>query len=357
MPEKIEDSDAFSDPQRAAAEARLHYISDQQPGITRHSRGRLFFYRDPEGKKVRDAATLDRIRALAIPPAWTDVWISPDSRGHLAATGYDARGRKQYRYHPEFVSVRDAAKFEHILSFARALPRLRRRVRRDMARPGLPREKVLATIVYLLERTLTRIGNEAYARDNRSFGLTTLRNRHVQVNGQELRFLFTGKGGKVVRHDIESRRVARIVRACQELPGQALFEYRDGDGAVQRVGSADVNAYLQEVTGQPITAKDFRTWFGTLEAAMALDEFAAKGGKPIKKHVRLAIKRASERLGNTAAICRKCYVHPEIVGAYEAGEFTLARPLRSNGLTVDEERVLAFLKRRLRNGAKHRRAA
>jgi DNA topoisomerase-1 len=350
------DPDAFIDPQLAAAEARLRYSSDRQPGITRIRRGRSFGYRGPDGAPVRDTATLERIRALAIPPAWTDVWISPDPKGHLAATGYDVRGRKQYRYNSAFVAVRDAAKFEHILSFARVLPRLRRRVRRDMARSGLAREKVLATIVYLLEHTLTRIGNESYARDNHSFGLTTLRNRHVRVNGEELRFLFTGKGGKVFRHDVRSRRVARIVRACQELPGQTLFEYRDQDGTVQRVDSADVNTYLQQVTGQSITAKDFRTWFGTVEAAMAFDALAADGARPTKTNVRRAIRQAADRLGNTVAICRRCYVHPEVIGAYEEGALTLTPPQRATGLTGDEERVLAFPKRRLGGGRNRRRA-
>lgn len=342
---------AFADPQLAAMQAGLRYMTDSVPGITRKAAGKGFTYWNPDGTHIRDTETLARIRMLAIPPAWIDVWISPNPDGHLAATGRDARGRKQYRYNPEFIAVRDAAKFEHILNFAKALPALRRRVRRDMAKPGMPREKVLATVIYLLERTLSRVGNETYSKDNNSYGLTTLRNRHVRVSGAELHFLFTGKGGKKWRLSLKDRRVANVVRACQELPGQHLFEYMNGD-SIQPVGSSDVNAYLQETTGQPITAKDFRTWFGTVEAAMALQAFHEAGSKPTKKNIREAIAQAADRLGNTITICRKCYVHPEILRAYEEGNYLLRLPSRRHGLKEEEERVLAFLKSRLRKSAR-----
>lgn len=355
MLQKTPLAEVLVSPELAASVAGLRYTTDQEPGIGRRKAGKGFVYIRPDGERVRDAKTLTRIRSLAIPPAWTNVWIAPDSTGHLAATGYDVKGRKQYRYNPEFVAVRDAAKFDHIQSFARALPALRKRVRRHMALPGLPRTKVLATIVYLLEHTLSRVGNESYAKDNNSFGLTTLRNHHVKVRGQALKFIFTGKSGKTWRLSIENRRVAKVVRACQDLPGQNLFEYRDDDGKVQKVGSADVNAYLQEVTGETISAKDFRTWFGTVEAAMALDEIHQSGEKPTKKNMKLAIERAAEKLRNTVSICRKCYVHPEIARAYETGEFALPTPTQTHGLTTDEERVLAFLKNRLRQAIPKRK--
>lgn len=341
----LQQGDPFLDPGVAAAEAGLRYLTDSVPGITRRKQARGFSYWLPNGKRLRDAQTLGRIAKLAIPPAWTNVWISPDPNGHLAATGRDSKGRKQYRYNAEFVAVRDAAKYEHVLEFARALPSLRRRVERDMNKAGLPREKVLAAIVYLLERTLSRVGNEDYSKENHSYGLTTLRNRHVRVNGPELKFLFTGKGGKTWRLSLKDRRVAKVVRACQELPGQHLFGYRADDGTVQPVGSSDVNAYLNEATGQAITAKDFRTWFGTVEAAMALEVLS--GEKPTKKRVREAIAQAAERLGNTVTICRKCYVHPEIIKAFEEGLFTLPRIRSTGGLPIHEARVLAFLKKRL----------
>lgn len=345
----LQQSDPFSDPGAAAAEAGLRYLPDTVPGITRRKRGHGFSYWLPSGRRLRDARTLEWIRKLAIPPAWTDVWISPDPNGHLSATGRDAKGRKQYRYNPEFVAVRDAAKYEHVLAFAHALPRLRRRVRQDMKKAGLPREKVLATIVYLLERTLSRVGNEDYTKENNSYGLTTLRNRHVRVRGIELQFLFTGKAGKTWRLSLKDRRVAKVVRACQELPGQHLFEYRDKDGAVLHVGSSDVNAYLHETTGSDITAKDFRTWSGTVEAAMALAALGSE--KPTKKHVREAIAQAADRLGNTITVCRKCYVHPEVLKAYEEGQFVLPVIRNTRGLYAHEARVLAFLKKRLATAA------
>jgi DNA topoisomerase-1 len=338
--------EALADPERAASVAGLRYINDTEPGIRRVKCGTGFSYRGPDGKRIADAATLARIRKLALPPAWKTVWIAADPRGHLAATGFDVKGRKQYRYNPEFVAVRDAAKFEHVIAFAEALPALRARVAVDMDLPGLPRAKVLATVVYLLEHTLSRVGNESYAKDNNSFGLTTLRNRHVKVDGPQLKFIFTGKSGKAWRLAVQNRRVAKVVRACQDLPGQNLFEYRDADGSVQRIGSSDVNDYLREVTGMPVSAKDFRTWFGTVEAAIALDTLHESGAKPTKKNLKAAIERAAERLRNTVSICRKCYVHPEIALAYEADAFGLPDVLPREGFSVEETQVLAFLKSR-----------
>ena len=262
---------------------------------------------------------------------------------HLAATGRDARGRKQYRYHPGFAAVRDADKYAHLAEFAAGLPALRKRLKRDMARPGLPREKVLATIVTLLERTLIRIGNEDYARANKSFGLSTLRNRHVKVKGDELRFLFQGKSGKQWSLSVQDRRVARIIRSCQELPGQHLFEYRNGDGTNHRVTSSDVNAYLREISGRDITAKDFRTWAGTVKAAMA---FRALEADASKKAVRAVISAVADELGNTVAVCRKCYIHPAVIRGFETASLKLRVPRRaSGGLTADERAVLAYLKR------------
>jgi DNA topoisomerase-1 len=343
----------FIDAEAAAARAGLRYLSDDEPGITRRKTARNgFAYFTPAGTKLTARAELDRIARLAIPPAWTEVWISPDRAGHLAATGRDAKGRKQYRYNPEFAEIRNAAKFEHILGFARALPAIRKTVARDMARRGLPREKVLATIVHLLETTLIRVGNEAYAKENRSYGLTTLRNGHVAVRGAAMRFLFRGKSGKVWHCRVESRRVAKVVRACQELRGQRLFEYRDDGGAVQTVESADVNDYLRAITGREITAKDFRTWRGTVAAAMALHSFAAAEKKPAKAHIRAALEHTAGQLRNTVAVCRKCYVHSEILNAYEEGAFALDVAKNGShpayGLNAEEKAVLHFLKRRLR---------
>ena len=342
----------FADAQAAAACAGLHYISDDEPGIRRKKAAKNgFIYFGPNGRRLTDAAEIARIARLAIPPAWKDVWISPDPAGHLAATGRDAKGRKQYRYNPNFAEIRNSAKFEHILVFARALPRIRRAVARDMTSRGLRREKVLATIVQLLEPTLIRVGNEAYAKENGSYGLTTLRNRHVDVLDTALRFRFRGKSGKVWHARVESRRVANVVRACQELPGQRLFEYLDENGAVQSVGSADVNDYLRAIVGCEITAKDFRTWRGTVTAATILARFAGGEGTA-KAHIRIALEHAAAQLRNTVSVCRKCYVHPEVLSAYEEGALALeirkVRPGRRHKLNEEEEAVFNFLKRRLR---------
>ncbi len=346
------------DAHAASKEAGLRYTSDEMPGIRRKKTGGRFSYYRANGGMVRDAATLARIRRLAIPPAWTDVWISADPRGHLQATGRDAKERKQYRYHLDFRASRDAAKYEHLLSFAAALPRIRAAVEADMALPGLPRRKVLATIVRLLETTMIRVGNDDYARANGSYGLTTLRDPHVKVQGPQLLFDFKGKGGKPWRLKLTDRRVARIVKACQDLPGQHLFQYLDENGERARVTSADVNAYLLEAGGRTVTAKDFRTWGGTVLAAIVLREYESPASvTQAKRDVRDAIKRVSQTLGNTPTICRQCYVHPEIVEAYMAGGFALTVRRgreRAESLRAEERAVMAFLKRRLSPRAKRK---
>ncbi|HEY5081905.1 MAG TPA: DNA topoisomerase IB [Bauldia sp.] len=324
-----------------ARHSGLRYLADETPGMHRLRHGEGFRYVSADGKAVRDSDTLARIKHLAIPPAWTHVWISPSANGHLQATGRDARGRKQYRYHADFRAARDRTKYEHILTFGRALETIRDRVKADMARHGLQREKVLATIVYLLDTTLIRVGNDEYARTNGSFGLTTLRNKHVDVHGGALHFEFKGKSGKQWRLDVHDRRVARIVKSCQELPGQHLFEYLDENGERQSVGSADVNAYLREITGAEVTAKDFRTFAGTVLAAEALRKFKPSASQSeAKVNVRAAVEEVAGRLGNTLAVCRKCYIHPEIVAAYLDGCLT-PRAGKS------EQSVLRFLRARL----------
>ncbi|MGZ6176258.1 MAG: DNA topoisomerase IB [Candidatus Binataceae bacterium] len=337
---------------KSAEVARLVHLGDDGPGLTRKRRGRGFDYETASGKKLRDRATLARIEQLAIPPAWTEVWISPRADSHLQATGRDAKRRKQYIYHPDFRAIREQQKYEHVIEFARVLPAIRRTVTLHMARTGLSREKVLATIVHLLESTMIRIGNEDYARSNQSYGLTTLRNPHVDVAGKTLRFHFKGKSGKTWNLKIDNPRVARIVRACQELPGQHLFEYVDGDGAVRQVTSTDVNEYLREITGRDVTAKDFRTWSGTVLAALALTEIqAAATGAPTKKAIKDAIARVADRLGNTVSVCRKCYVHPQVIEAYSVGELVLKPRKSARGaarLSADEAAVLAFLQGRLK---------
>ncbi|HEV8676882.1 MAG TPA: DNA topoisomerase IB [Methylomirabilota bacterium] len=346
----------MTDRTEAAHAASLHYVSDATPGIRRRRAGRHFVYVGPDGRPIRDLDRRRRIKALTIPPAWTDVWISPNPRGHIQATGRDARGRKQYRYHPRWRVVRDDTKYGRLVGFGRALPRIRAAVERDLARPGLPREKVVATVVRLLETTAIRVGNAEYARNNGSFGLTTMRDRHVGVSGSTLRFQFRGKGGKLQQVDVSDRRLARIVRRCQDLPGQELFQYLDEDGLPQRIGSGDVNAYLRAVGGEEFTAKDFRTWTGTVLAVLALQEFRSFDSTvQAKRNVVRAIESVARRLGNTPTICRKCYVHPAVVDAYLEGgpaealqrrvERDLARSLR--GLRPEEAAVLALLRSRL----------
>ncbi len=303
-----------------AREAGLRYVTDSAPGITREGEPGQFRYRDPSGKLLRKAATLKRIRALVIPPAWSAVWICAYDNGHLQATGRDARGRKQYRYHAHWRATRDANKYELLNEFVRALPRIRAAVKKDLHLPGMPRRKILAAVVSLLEATLIRVGNEKYARDNGSFGLTTMRNRHIKVRGERMQFDFRGKSGKQHRIELVDARLAGIVRRCRELPGQELFQYLDDQGVPQNIDSSDVNAYLAEISGADYTAKDFRTWAGTVLAALALRQLEAPESETArKKNITQAITMVAQKLGNTPAICRKCYVHPGILAAYPGG--------------------------------------
>src|SRR5213083_1950219 len=304
----------------ASDEAGLQYVSDEKPGYRRRLNGKDFKYLDTEGKRIRDEQRVLRIKRLAIPPAWTDVWICPSPTGHIQATGRDARQRKQYRYHERWREIRDENKFGRLADFAKALPQIRKRVDHDIKLPGLPREKVLAAVVRLLERTFVRIGNAEYARENKSFGLTTMQGRHVSVKGARLRFRFRGKSGRQHEVDVTDRRISKIVSKCQDLPGQDLFQYVDDEGEVRNVTSQDVNDYLREITNESFTAKDFRTWAGTVLAAIALGaqgEFETK--KQAQANVKTAVCAVAELLGNTPAICRKCYVHPAIVKAYLSG--------------------------------------
>jgi DNA topoisomerase-1 len=342
------------DPRHSARAAGLHYATDRNPGITRRRRGRAFQYYRPDGRRVTRASDLDRIRRLAIPPAWQRVWIAPDPLGHLQATGIDARGRKQYRYHPRWREVRDETKYGRMIEFGLALPSIRRRTAADLRRDGLPREKVLAAVVRLLEKTFIRVGNDEYARQNHSFGLTTMRDGHVKVNGSTVKFLFRGKSG--VEHDLEldDRRLARIVKQCRDLPGQELFQYRDDSGRVVDVGSADVNAYLQAITGRDFTSKDFRTWAGTVLAATLLAEHAsAESASGAKKTIVRIVEQVAARLGNTKAVCRKCYIHPAVLDAFLDGSMSDAgsrggRVARgTERLTAAEAAVLSLLQRRI----------
>jgi DNA topoisomerase-1 len=345
-------TDAHRRAPRDARRAGLLYSDDARPGIRRVRRGGGFAYRGPRGRPVRDGATLARIRRLAVPPAWTDVWINPNPRGHVQATGRDARGRKQARYHPAWRAARDEAKFDRMPDFARALPRIRSRVRRDLAGGGPPtRPRVVAALVRLLEETLVRVGNDEYARHNGSYGLTTLRDRHVRKGGGELALRFLGKGGKPHDVAVGDPRVARIVVRCQDLPGERLFQYVDGDGRRRAVGSADVNAYLRDVSGRDFTAKDFRTWAGTLLALRHLRRAAgARSAAPTKRALVAALDAVAGRLRNTRAVCRSSYVHPAVVAAYEDGslERRLARCARGGacprGLRRDEALAYLFLR-------------
>src|SRR5213083_3293319 len=318
---KIIENSVAIESAEAAEEAGLNYVSDDRPGYTRKARNGEFEYLDTQGKRIRDEQRLLRIKRLAIPPAWTNVWICPSPTGHIQATGRDARRRKQYRYHERWRELRDENKFGRLADFANALPTIRRRVAQDMRLPGLPGQKVLATVVRLLERTFIRIGNEEYARANKSFGLTTMKDRHVKVKGPRLRFRFRGKSGRQHEVDITDRRIAKIVSKCQDLPGQDLFQYVSDDGEVRDVTSQDVNDYLREIAGEDFTAKDFRTWAGTVLAAMALNAVGAfETKKQAKANIKDAISAVAKILGNTPAICRKCYVHPAIVEAYLTGK-------------------------------------
>jgi DNA topoisomerase-1 len=341
--------------------AGLRYTTDEQPGIRRRRKGRGFAYVDRDGVPVRNDGELRRIRRLAIPPAWTDVWISPSQLGHIQATGRDARGRKQYRYHERWREVRDEAKYGKLSDFAKALPRIRERVDADLARAGIPRDRVLATAVRILEETFMRVGNVEYARANGSFGLTTLRAKHVDVDGSRIVFRFRGKSGKDHEVDVRDRRLARVIARLEQLPGQELFRYLDDDGELRTIGSDDVNEYLREISSEDLSAKDFRTWAGTVLAARALAELGPARNEGIaQKRIVQAIDVVAGRLGNTRAVCRKCYVHPRILDAYAAGDLpaALRRPEKARkgrGLSTHEAAVAAMLTRATRRAA--RRAA
>jgi DNA topoisomerase-1 len=340
----------------SANEAGLRYVIDDMPGIKRANSGHRFRYRYPTGNIVRELEVLNRIKSLVIPPAWTDVWICPDPAGHLQATGRDARKRKQHRYHPRWREIRDETKYGRMIAFGKALPKIRKRALRDLSLPGLSRNKVLAAVLRLLEVSLIRVGNDEYARDNDSFGLTTMRNRHVDVNGSTIQFNFRGKSGKWHKVDIRDRRLAKVVKSCQDLPGQELFQYFDDEGNRQDVKSGDVNDYLREISGQDFTAKDFRTWAGTVLGAMALREFEQfDSTAQAKKNIVQAIENVAQRLGNTPAVCRKCYVHPDVIDAYLDG--TLVKTLKRraeeqlasalHSLNPEEAAVLGLLQQRL----------
>jgi DNA topoisomerase I len=345
----------FVDPVESAKAAGLRYVSDDAPGIRRRVKGKGFTYIDPKGQAVRDPKVLERIRKLAIPPAWTDVWICAQANGHLQATGRDARGRKQYRYHAEWRTVRDETKFGKMTIFGEALPAIRARVDEDLSRRGLPREKVLAAVVKLLEMTLIRVGNREYMKQNKSFGLTTLRDGHVDIQGSKLRFEFRGKSGKDHSVEIQDRRLARVVKQCRDIPGQTLFQYLDDDGVRQSIRSEDVNAYLREITGQDFTAKDFRTWGGTVLALSALLEIGAcESEKEANRAVVQMVKQVSSNLGNRPAICRKYYVHPVVIDAFVQGKLVdllsdmveeSAEEGNTDGLRKLEAQVLALLKK------------
>jgi DNA topoisomerase-1 len=360
--------EVISDPIESAQAAGLRYVSDTQPGIRRKKAGKGFTYVGTDGKTIRDEKELTRVRSLAVPPAYTDVWICPNPNGHIQATGRDARGRKQYRYHPRWREVRDETKFGRMLAFSEALPRIRKRLEQDLNLPDLPREKVLATVVRLLECTCIRVGNDEYAKANRSYGLTTLQDRHVEISGSSLRFEFRGKSGKVHKVDLNDRRLARIVQRCQALPGEDLFQYVDDEGVRQTIGSGDVNNYIREISGEEFTAKDFRTWAGTLLAVAALSELGAwHTQRHAKSNVLRAIDQVAEQLNNTRAVCRKYYVHPAVFETYLAGTMLEAlqngtngskaslngsRPSLKNALNAEEAAVVRLLKHQLKVSSK-----
>jgi DNA topoisomerase-1 len=348
-------------PKQSARAAALKYVDDSQPGYTRRKSGKGFVYLRPDGRIVRDPKVVRRIRALVIPPAWTDVWICLHENGHIQATGHDARRRKQYRYHDRWRAVRDETKYERMIEFGRTLSKIRARVRRDLRLPGLPREKVLAAVVRLMDQTAIRIGNEEYARENRSFGLTTMEDRHVKVNGDSIQFRFTGKSGKPHAVETNDARLARIIRRCRDLPGQRLFQYLDDDGKRREVGSSDVNDYLREATGADFTAKDFRTWAGTLCAAAAIGPTELPTTQTaIKRGLVKIVETVAEQLGNTVAVCRKCYIHPRVLEAYSdaalrAKLVVTGRPPSKSGtraLKNLEVRLLCLLKTKVTSSPK-----
>src|SRR6188768_177914 len=327
---KAIESAVVADSVEAAEEAGLQYVNDDRPGYSRRAKGKDFEYLDTEGKTIRDEQRLLRIKRLAIPPAWTEVWICPSANGHIQATGRDARGRKQYRYHEKWREARDETKYDRMLIFGAALPKIRKRVGEDLALPGLPKNKILATIVSIMERTFIRVGNDEYARTNQSYGLTTMRNKHVNVKGSKVTFKFRGESGITHAMELADRRLARIVKRVQDLPGQEVFGYVDEEGNVQDIKSQNVNDYLREITGENFSAKDFRTWAGTVLAAKALRDLPMfETEAQAKRNINIAIESVSKKLGNTKAICRKSYVHPAILDAYLDGdtiETILANP-------------------------------
>ena len=356
---------ATTDSREAARAAGLRYASDARPGITRRRRGRGWSYHTADGTPVRDTEVLERIRRLAIPPAWTDVWICPWPNGHIQATGRDARGRKQHRYHPDWRAHRDGEKYARLIAFAEALPRIRQRVDEDLALPGLPRRKVLATVVRLLELTLIRVGNDEYTRLNKSFGLTTLRDRHAKIAGSTVRFRFRGKGGKEHEVGLRDRRLAALIRRCQELPGQELFQYQE-DGTVRDVTSDDVNAYIREIAGEQFSAKDFRTWAGTVLAYRALRGLEpAEDERRTRRNVVEAIRRTAGVLGNTAAVCRASYVHPAVLEAYVEGAIDAAEVAddqtrvgaAAETAPEEEQAVVDLLRERLEADAERERVS
>lgn len=352
--QEIQNEDVAA-PVEAAQAAGLRYVSDVTPGIRRKRAGKYFSYTGRDGKTIHDEEVLKRIRSLGIPPAWTNVWICPNPRGHIQATGRDAKGRKQYRYHPKWREIRDETQYDRMLAFGKALPLIRERVEHDLRFHSLPREKVLATVVRLLDTTSIRIGNEEYARENGSFGLTTMRDNHVEVEGTKVEFHFRGKSGKEHTIDVKDRQLARIIKKCQALPGHELFQYYDEHDKLHVIESDDVNTYLQQITAQEFTAKDFRTWAGTISATCALQDLGEyETQTQAKKNVVRAIESASNHLGNTPAICRKSYVYPEIIDAYLNG--SLLKALKRDdeqavvealhGLRPEEVAVLAFLEQK-----------
>ncbi len=366
MGKKKKDSHSIieRDPEKTAELAGLEYVNDQLPGITRKKKGSKFVYISPSGKIITEQSEIDRINALVIPPAYQEVWICVKKNGHLQATGKDARGRKQYRYHSLWKKVREENKYHRLVAFGKALPLIRKKVTEDLALKTLSKDKLLALVVHLLEVTLIRVGNEEYARENNSFGLTTFRNRHVHIEGTKITFKFRGKSGQMHTIDVKDRRLANVIKKCKELPGQELFEYKNENGEIASISSTDVNHYLHEITKDHFTAKDFRTWTGTVLAVFALQEFEQfDSDVQAKKNIVQAVEKVAKKLGNTPSVCRKCYIHPEVINAYLDG--TLMQMIKERAeksltdslseLTSEETAVLAFLKQRLELELKKRK--
>jgi len=349
MAKKTRKPKIIRDPVQAARAAHLRYVNDHEPGIRRKRAGRGFAYFDADGKRISDKATIARINSLAIPPAYSEVWICADDEGHIQATGRDEKGRKQYRYHPRWNEIRDQTKFDRMIAFGEALPGIRARVERDLALPGLSREKVLAALVALLGTTFIRVGNREYARTNESFGLTTMQDEHVEINGAKVRFAFRGKSGKEHEIDLRDRRLAKIIKKSQDLPGEHLFQYTAPDGTPHAITSTDVNAYIREITGEDFTAKDFRTWGGTVLALTALSGLPPAETKgALKKNLSAMVKDVAGQLGNTVTVCRKYYIHPRVIAAYTAGQLAALNGDPADGdaasLRPEESALLALLR-------------